>query len=116
MSDMVPDFLRTDDEQVEGMYSFYDGMYRLTNLDMGFGDYHLFNIKVTDEITSVEKVMKKYQYEEVAPFVSYEGTLTKEYKKYDIGITFKVNEAETKISSILIRVYNAKEHEGILYW
>ncbi|MBL1223667.1 hypothetical protein [Enterococcus sp. BWR-S5] len=49
MSDMVPDFIRTDDEQVEGMYFFYDGMYRLTNLDMGFGDYDLFNCRKSYE-------------------------------------------------------------------
>lgn len=116
MSDMVPDFIRTDDGQVEGMYFFYDGMYRLTNLDLRSEDYHVFNIKVTDGITSVEKVMKEYRYEETTPSDSYEGTPTKKYEKHDVGITFIVNEEETKIDSIFIHVYNAKEHEGIYYW
>jgi hypothetical protein len=116
MSDMVPDFIRTDDGQVEGMYFYYDGMYRLTNLDLRSEDYHVFNIKVTDEITSVAKIMKEYQYEETTPSDSYEGTSTKKYEKHDVGITFIVNEEETKIASIFIHVYNEEEHEGICYW
>lgn len=115
MSDMVDDYITTDDEQVKGTYFIYDGMYRMTQLDLRSADYHVYGIKVTDDIGSAKKMMADHGYEEVNLSEKDEKRQMKEYQKYDLSIIFSVNEEETTVTSIYLSVYNEKEHEGIIY-
>lgn len=115
MKDIAPGGVSIDDGQVYGYYFKYAGKERLTQVELHSADYHVFGIKVTDEITSVAKVMETYGYKEVEPLYVYDGTLTKAYRKYDISLTFEVKEGEKEICFILLSASSKKEDDGKMY-
>lgn len=111
VSDIAPGGVSVDDGQASGYYFTYAGKKRLTQIELHSADYHIFGIRVTDGIASVEKVMETYGYEEVKPLYVYDGTLTKAYKKNDVSLTFEVKEKEEKICFILLSVSSKRKND-----
>ena len=75
-----PETVGTDDGYVRGYYFRYpkkDGERRLTQIRINNGDYHVFGIKLGDDIASASDVLKERGYEETKPTVIEKDANTK---------------------------------------
>ena len=100
-----PELAGTDDGNVYGYFFRYPdkgGEIRLTQIRIINGDYHVFGIRLGDEIDSASDVLKERGYKETKPTTTNKDTSTKAFKKYDVIIQLETEAGKQTIDVITL--------------
>lgn len=104
-----PETEATDDGGVTGYYFNYpynSTERRLTQVRLRSNEYHFYGIKVDNNVSVVEDVMKEKNYSKIENIYTYKDTNTRTYAKHHIIITFETGKESNNIISILISAYD----------
>jgi len=100
-----PESAGTDDGYIKGYYFRYPDKYgerRLTQIRIKNGDYHVFGIKLGDEMDSASEVLKQRGYKETKPSTIEKGANTKAFKKHSVIIQLETEPGSQTINEIAL--------------
>jgi hypothetical protein len=113
-----PYIVENDDNDVRAYYfnyPFNSNNLRLTQIEIKSSNYNIYGVKIGDDISSVEKIMKNNNFKiDNIPYY-YEETNTKNYSKYHLEIYFITKEDSGKISEILVTISDPEEPNDLMY-